>query len=64
MIKPNKMSLVPSLAYTGTINTLLSIVFQNEKEKEYRYQEAAERERIRERESGGDGGNEAERLAD
>lgn len=62
MIKPNKMSLVPSLAYTGTINTLLSIVFQNEREKEYRYQEAAERER--ERESGGDGGNEAERLAD
>ena len=60
MIKPNKMSLVPSLAYTGTINTLLSIVFQNEREKEYRYQEAAERER----ESGGDGGNEAERLAD
>lgn len=56
------MSLVPSLAYTGTINTLLSIVFQNEREKEYRYQEAAERER--ERESGGDGGNEAERLAD
>lgn len=41
------MSLVPSLAYTGTINTLLSIVFQNEKEKEYRYQEAAERERER-----------------
>lgn len=47
MIKPNKMSLVPSLAYTGTINTLLSIVFQNEREKEYRYQEAAERERER-----------------